>query len=62
MIFGGMDPLFPKENVKEVAETIRVTEIPDADHALETGDIEKDIAILNRVVSVYHMILKGISD
>ncbi|MCR2806913.1 alpha/beta hydrolase [Paenibacillus soyae] len=60
VIYGGMDPAFPSEAAKQIEYSENVIEIPRADHGLETGDVEENLAILKRIAGVYQDVLARI--
>ncbi|WP_336770977.1 alpha/beta hydrolase [Paenibacillus sp. MMO-58] len=58
VIYGGNDPNFTKENANEIESKQTVFEIPNADHGLETGNINENLTILKKVIDVYKQILR----
>ncbi|WP_438349959.1 alpha/beta hydrolase [Paenibacillus sp. FA6] len=57
VIFGSKDPLFIVESVRQIESSQRIIEIPNADHGLETGNVEENLSILIFIVKTYKEIL-----
>ncbi|SYX83155.1 alpha/beta hydrolase [Paenibacillus alvei] len=57
VIYGGNDPSFTKDNAKQLDGSQKIIEIPDANHGLETGDVEENLSILKNIVTTYKKIL-----
>ncbi|TVX96327.1 alpha/beta hydrolase [Cohnella terricola] len=55
VIYGSNDPFFKPEDAGRIdlSGDIRRIEIPNADHAFETGDVQENIAILQRLAKTY---------
>ncbi|WP_127493914.1 alpha/beta hydrolase [Paenibacillus glycanilyticus] len=53
VIYGGNDPYFTRENAIEIENKQRVFEIPNADHGLESGNIDENLTILMKVIDFY---------
>jgi hypothetical protein len=55
VIFGSKDPSFKNENVKQISSNSnqRIIEIPNANHGLETGNVNENLSILKLIVETY---------
>lgn len=57
VIYGGNDPSFTQENATQIERNRKIIEIPNANHGLETGNVEENLSILKMVVDLYKEIL-----
>lgn len=62
LVIGGLgDVNYRVEGLEKIytMENIKVLELKDTNHALETGNVDQDLEILNRVISAIKEFIKG---
>ncbi len=59
VVYGTKDPAFGEEQEKQIQAENRMIRIADANHALETDDVEKSIEILKQLAKVYEDVLNS---
>lgn len=59
VIYGSNDPAFTKEDAAQIESSQKVVQIDGADHGLETGDVEENLAHLKVVVDVYREVFSS---